>query len=422
MLNSARSHPDLMRNFVLLLLGLLSVTALTAREIQQVTPVKAGLSDAKLREVDQFMSHAVADQKIAGGIVMISHQGDIAFFRTYGLMDREANKPVKPDTIFRIYSMSKAITTAAALTLYDAGKIRLDDPVSKYIPSFANLKVATADGLRTPTRPMTIKDLMRHTSGLTYGGGPDALKEAYAQLKPLRSVNLAEMVEKLSRAPLAFDPGTRWDYSISTDVLGRVIEVVSGENLDVFLERTIFKPLEMTDTGFRVPPQKIGRFAANYSRSPDGLRLIDAPAKSKYTRRTRFFSGGAGLVSTARDYMRFAAMIERGGTLDGHHILQPNTVALMTSNQLPPAAFPIAFGGDKRPGLGFGLGFAVRTEFSGVDPTSRVGEYGWSGAASTHFWANPNDKLIVITLEQIMPYQGDTMAGVKPIIYDAVKK
>ena len=395
--------------------------ALTCREIPQVAPAKAGLSETKLAEVDRFMEHQVADQKIAGGIVVISHNDKIGFFHAYGLMDREAKKPMWPDTIFRIYSMSKAITTAAALNLYDAGKIGLDDPVSKYIPSFANLKVAATNGLRAPMRAVTVRDLMLHTSGLTYGSGPDALKETYNRLKPMESTNLAEMAEKLSQVPLAFDPGTDWAYGVGIDVLGRVIEVASGKTLDVFLDKTIFKPLAMTDTAFSVPPEKIGRFAANYSRT-NGLKVIDAPAESKYAKHVTFFSGGGGLVGTARDYMRFLSMIERGGTLDGHRILRPNTVKIMISNQLPEKAFPIYFGKEKRYGTGFGLGFSVRTEITSWDPAGHVGEYGWGGAASTHYWVSPADKLIVVTLEQIMPYQWDTEFGVKKIIYDAVQK
>jgi CubicO group peptidase (beta-lactamase class C family) len=396
---------------------------LSAREIPQVTPAKAGLSEAKLAEVDRFMERQVAEQKIAGGIVVISRQGKIGFFHTYGQMDREANQPMKPDTIFRIYSMSKAITTAAALTLYDAGKIGLDDPVSKYIPSFANLKVATTNGLRAPIRPVTIKDLMLHTCGISYGGvGPDALKETWNRLKPLESANLAEMAEKLSQVPLAFDPGTDWTYGAGIDVLGRIIEVVSGDNLDVFLDKAIFKPLDMPDTAFSVPPEKLTRFAANYRRSTNGLVVMDVPAESKYTKPTTFFSGGGGLVGTARDYLRFLAMIEQGGKLDGKRVLKAKTVKLMTSDQLPKAAFPIYFGNDKRPGTGFGLGFSVRTEITTWDPAGHVGEYGWGGAASTHYWASPQDKLIVITLEQIMPYQWDTEFGLKKIIYDAVQK
>ena len=387
-----------------------------------VAPADAGLSEGKLAEVDQFMEHQVTDHKVAGGIVVVSHDGKIGFFRTYGQMDREAKKRMLPDTIFRLYSMSKSITTAAALTLYDAGRIGLDDPVSKYIPSFADLKVATTNGLRAPTRPMTIRDLMLHTAGLTYGAGPDALKEAYSRLKPMDSANLEEMAAQLSKVPLAYDPGTDWIYSVSIDVLGRVIEVVSGEGFDVFLKKIIFDPLDMPDTAFNVPPEKLSRFAANYSRSPDGLKVVDAPVDSKYGKRITFFSGGGGLVGTARDYLRFLTMIVDDGELDGHRILKPATVKLMTSNQLPAKAFPIYFGKEIRYGTGFGLGFSVRTEITKWDPSGRVGEYGWGGAASTHYWVSPSDKLIVVTLEQIMPYEWDTEFGVKKLIYDAVQK
>lgn len=410
-------------SFILYLIVSTLTLTLPARELPLVTPAKARLSEAKLTKVDEFMERQVADQKIAGGIVMVSHRGKIGFFQNYGLMDREASKPMSRDTIFRIYSMSKAITTSAALTLYDERKLGLDDPVSKYIPSFADLKVAAPDGLRPPTRPMTIRDLMLHTSGLAYGRvGPTVMTNEYARLKPLESTNLTEMAEKLSQIPLAFDPGTDWIYGVGIDVLGRVIEVVSGDSLDVFLEKTIFDPLDMRDTAFSVPPEELGRFAANYSRTPDGLKLIDAPAESDYAKDLTFFSGGGGLVSTARDYMRFLTMIERGGKLDGHRILRPKTVKLMVTDQLPEEAFPIGFGEEKRHGTGFGLGFSVRTEITSWDSAGRVGEYGWGGAASTHYWISPADKLIVVTLEQIMPYQWDTEFGVKEIIYDAILK
>ncbi len=279
---------------------------LHAGEIPIVKPKEAGLADAKLAEVKAFMERQVADKKIAGGVVVISHDGKIGFFQAFGEQDLEAKKPMQTDSIFRIYSMSKAITTAAALNLYDAGKIGLDDPVSKFIPSFANLKVAAPEGLRSPTKPMTIRDLMRHTAGFTYGDGPKELKDAYGKLKPLESKNLEEMTEKLSKIPLAYDPGAQWIYSVSIDVLGRVVEIASGENLDVYLKKTIFDPLDMTDTAFSVPPEKLSRFTANYSRSGDGLKLIDDPAKSHYASNVTFFSGGGGLVGTAQRLHTFS--------------------------------------------------------------------------------------------------------------------
>lgn len=404
-----------------LLAGFLGLP-LSAKDIPVVPPAKAGLSESKLAEVDKFMEKQVADAKIAGGIVVISHDGKIGHFRAYGQMDIEAKKPMKEDTIVRLYSMSKAITTAAALALVDAGKIKLDDPVSKFIPSFAKLQVAGKDGLRAPSREMTVQDLMLHTSGHSYGAGPDAHKEAFARLKPLDSTNLEEMAEKLAQVPLAHDPGADWTYGMSTDVLGRVIEVASGETLDVFLQKTLFEPLDMPDTAFSVPSDKVARFAANYSRSKDGLKLVDTAEKSKFARKVTWFSGGGGLVGTPRDYMRFLTMVQNGGELDGKRILKSETTKLMITNQLPKEAFPIHFGAEKRFGTGFGLGFSVRTENTKWDPAGHVGEYGWGGAASTHYWASPADKLIVLTFEQIMPYQWDTEFGIKKIVYDAIQK
>jgi CubicO group peptidase (beta-lactamase class C family) len=406
----------------MVLTGVALDAVVAAGELPVVSPAAAGLSATKLAEVDAFMERQVADKKISGGIVIVARNGKVGFFHPYGLMDLETNQPTRVDTLFRIYSMTKAITTAGALTLVDAGKLSLDDPVSKYIPSFADLKVTTPKGLRSPKRPMTVRDLMLHTAGFTYGDGPEALKEAFGRLKPLESKDLKEMTDKLAQIPLAFDPGSDWTYSVSIDVLGRVIEVVSGHSLDDFLKKTIFEPLGMTDTAFQVPPEKLSRFAANYSRTNGGLTVIDAPAKSAYARKVTFFSGGGGLISTAGDYVRFLSMIIDGGELSGHRILRPETVVLMTTNQLPKEAFPIRFGKDPRPGTGFGLGFSVRTKNTWWDPGARIGEYGWGGAASTHYWVSPSDKLIVITLEQIMPFQFDTEFGVKKIIYDAIVK
>lgn len=402
----------------------LSVVSLSLRaaELKAVSPEVAGLSASQLAKVDAFMRHQVDDKKIAGGIVIISHNGKIGFFNTYGQRNIEAGQPMTKDTIFRIYSMSKGITTAAALKLYEEGKIGLDDPVSKFIPSFGDLKVAAPDGLRAPQRPVTIKDLMLHTSGFSYGSGPAATKEAYERLKPMEADNLAEMAKRLSQVPLAFDPGTDWLYGVSIDVLGRVIEVASGQSLDEYLRKNTFEPLNMPDTAFSVPANKLNRFAANYRRTDKGLEVIDAPADSKFGKTVTLFSGGGGLVSTASDYMRFLSMIERDGELDGKRILKPETVKLMRTNQLPDAAFPIYFGNEKRFGTGFGLGFCVRTEITTWDPSGHLGEYGWGGAASTHYWLSPNDHLIVVTLEQIMPYEWDTEFGIKKLVYDAIEK
>ncbi len=389
-----------------------------AAQLPEATPAQLGLSTAELAKVDAFMKRQVEEQQIAGGIVMISSKGKICFFHTYGKQDLEADIPMQKDTIFRIYSMSKAITTAAALKLYEEGKIGLDDPVAKSIPSFRNLQVATEDGLRPPSRPVTVKDLMLHTSGITYDDGPEAIGKAWETQTPWEADGLADCVERLSKVPLAFDPGTDWNYGAGIDVLGRVVEVASGQPLDSYLKKTFFDPLDMPDTGFYVPTNKLDRFAAIYEPVVEG-GLKQRDEHYPFTRPHSLFYGGHGLVSTARDYMRFLSMIARGGELDGIRFLQPETVALMTSNQLPEPAFPIHFGDDIHFGRGFGLGFAVRTE-ANEDTIGRIGEYGWGGAASTHYWLHPESELIVVTMEQFMPYRPDTEDGIKTFIYDAI--
>lgn len=393
-----------------------------AEEIPVVAPEEAGLSAEGLAEARAFMERQVADQKIAGGVVVVARGGRIGFFEAFGRQDIEAEQPMQLDTIFRLYSMSKAITTAAALRLCDEGRLSLDDPLGKYLPAFEDQQVATADGLRPPSRPVNVRDLMLHTAGFTYGQGPAASREAFVRLQPLQSATLAEFADKLAQVPLAFDPGTQWSYSVSIDLLGRVIEVASGQGLDAYLHEALFAPLDMRDTAFRVPADQLARFAGNYARSADGLKPIDPPATSPYAGEVTFFSGGGGLVGTARDFLRFLLMIRNGGELDGQRILQPETVELMTTNQLPAEAFPIGFGPEVRHGTGFTLGFSVRTEITEWDPAGHVGEYGWGGAASTHYWVSPQDDLIVVTLEQIMPYQWDTEFGLKPLLYDAVER
>jgi CubicO group peptidase (beta-lactamase class C family) len=335
------------------------------------------------------MERAVADQKIAGGIVMVSHNGKIGFFHTYGQMDREAKKPMSPDTIFRIYSMSKAITTAAALYLYDAGKIGLDDPVSKYIPSFANLKVAGSNGLRPPTRPMTVRDLMLHTSGLTYGDGPDALKEAYGRLKPMESTNLKEMAEKLSQVPLAFDPGTDWNYGVGIDVLGRVIEVASGENLDLFLEKNHFQTTG--NDGYRLQCSGGKKRPVRCELRPvtRGLKVLDVPSESKFAQtshsllwRRRAGEHGQRLHAvpfddrTRRDFRRASHPAGEDGQTDD---LQPASSAGIPDSfwerkALRHRVWPRVLCANRNHELG---------------PGGHVGEYGWGGAASTHYWPAP---------------------------------
>ena len=344
------------------------------------------------------------------------------------MMDRKAEKPMRRDTIFRIYSMSKPITSVAVMMLYEEGKLRLDDPLSKHIAQFKGLKVV-ADPSQAEIaeveskREMTVRDLLRHTSGLTYGlSAATAVDRIYrkAAILDRQGGTLEDMVEKLGKIPLLHQPGTTWHYSVSTDVLGRLVEVVSGQTLDVFFAERIFEPLEMKDTGFFVPAEKIGRFATNYGPGAGGLRVVDDATTSRYIKKATFLSGGGGLVSTADDYMRFCLMLFGGGEFGGKRLLAAETVAMMTRNQLPKEAFPIGFGLAKRRGVGFGLGFSVRVRPTDWEASSHVGEYGWGGAASTHFWISPNDEIVVVALTQYMPYSDRVERKLKPIVYDAI--
>lgn len=403
-----------------------------AAELPRSTPAAEGLSEVKLQEISQIMHRLVTDRHIAGGIVLIARNGKVVFHQPYGLRHLEKKRPVERDTIFRIYSMSKAITSAAALILVDEGKLDLNAPVSRYLPEFANLKVIEGDTERAPKQPMTVTDLFLHTSGIPYGNPAGSrVEKKFESLEVLdKQSSLAVMTKKLATIPLSFDPGLDWKYGASVDVLGRVVEVVSGQPLDQFLEQRIFMPLGMVDTGFHVSPAKQSRFAANYysessNNAKTELLLRDESTASLYLKKPGLFSGGGGLVGTAADYMRFLLMVESNGLFNESRILSHQSVKLMTTNQLPTEAGWVDFG-EERTGVGFGLGFSVTTrlpalkEQANQNPHARQGEYGWGGAASTHFWVSPRDNLIVVTMEQRMPYSSETEYLLKPVIYDAI--
>ncbi|MBI3856917.1 MAG: beta-lactamase family protein [Planctomycetes bacterium] len=390
------------------------------REVPQASP--AAPAAQKLRKIDGVVEEMIEKNKLAGAVILVAKDGEVVFTGTYGKMDLEASKPMRPDAIFRIYSMTKAIVTAAALILVDEGKLKLDAPIGDSIPELKDLQVYGADGNKKPARPPTVKDLMLHTAGFLYGNADRPAGKLYQEKKPLEAGDLDEFARRLAALPLAYEPGKDWVYSMSIEVLGLVVERVSGKKLDRFLEERIFKPLDMKDSGFYVPAEKADRFAANYQRGPSGLKVIDAPRESKYLKPPGLLSGGGGLVSTARDYLRFLLMVEGGGEFQGRLLLARETVGLMTTNQLPKEAFPIYFGKEIRHATGFGLGFSVRTADSAWDPQARVGEYGWGGAASTHYWTSPKDRIVVVTMEQTMPYSFDTEFALKGLIYDALLK
>ena len=403
--------------------ALLIACVASADELPIARPEEAGMSSERLSKVSAAMDELVKEKKLAGGIVMIARRGKVVHLQSHGMLDIEAEIPMRDDAIVRIYSMTKAITTVAALKLYDEGKLGLDDPVSKHLPEMKGCSVQGKDGLFIPEQEMTIRDLMQHTAGLSYGASGNEVADTLFREANVLDPNstLADMTGKLGQLPLTFEPGKDWQYGVSSDVLGRVVEVVSGQPLDEYFQQHIFAPLDMKDTGFFVPDDKLERFAVNYTSDGKGkLTPLDAPAKSAYRKSPVLLSGGGGLVSTARDYMRFLMMIAQGGELDRMRILSNKSVGLMTSNQLPESVGWIKFGTEVREGVGFSLGFSVRVKSSTWDPQSRIGEYGWGGAASTHYWTSPKDELIVVTMEQTMPYSFLTEFAVKGLIYDAV--
>jgi CubicO group peptidase (beta-lactamase class C family) len=369
------------------------------------------LKAGAVEKIDAAAAELLAKKKLVGLQVMVARDGRVELDRTYGLAELEGAKPLRPDAIYRIYSMTKAITSAAALTLLDEGKLKLDDPLGLHVPELKDLKVAEGDVLRAPKRAPTVKDLFLHTAGFTYGGGSTAKR--WAEKKPMEAADLDDFARRLADVHLAFDPGLDWQYGVNTDVLGLVVQRAAKKPLGQVLRERVFEPLGMADTGFFVPAEKLSRFTANYRREEGGFKLLDAPGTSKYLKPPAFESGGGGLVGTAGDYMRFLLGLDR--------ILKPETLRLMMSNQLPPEAFPIRFGKETRHGTGFSLGFSVRVADTEWDPAGRVGEVGWGGAASTHYWMSPRDRLVVITMEQTMPYAWDSERALKGLIYGGLQ-
>lgn len=390
------------------------------KELPIASPEDLGMSAERLARVKPAVQALIESEILSGASVIVARKGEIVLFETLGMMDREAKKTMQRDTIFRIDSMTKPITSVAVMVLYEEGKLKLDDPVSKYIPEFKGLKVYAESGqYEEQVRQMIIRDLLRHTSGLTYGWFEDTVNEMYRDKDILsRESSLQDMIDKLSEIPLHHQPGTRFDYSISVDVLGYLVQKVSGQSLDEFFRQRIFKPLDMKDTDYYVPTEKVHRFAVNYGPKEDGgLEVVDDPTNSRYLIRPNLLMGGDGLVTTARDYMRFCQMLLNKGRLDGRQLLRSETVEMMTSNQLPgPLRIPDFAADMAGTGKGFGLGFAVRLE----DNKFPKGEYGWLGGSSTFFWISPKDELIVIALTQYRPYSLRLYDAVKSIIYESI--
>ena len=405
----------------------------------ELNPVAAGLNAARLERITAHIdTNYIEPGKITGCQVMVARHGVPAYFRSFGQMDRERGKPLADDAIFRIYSMTKPITSVALMMLFEEGRFQLNDPVWKYIPSWRDQKVwIEGEGERMKTRepgtPMTMRHVLSHTAGLTYGGSlypsKHPVDQVYQQLRVSREPGetVESFTEKLSKVPLRYEPGAAWMYSLATDVCGCLVELISGQSFDGFLAERIFEPLGMKDTALWVPPEKLGRFAANYERKRDkSLRLIDDPQTSKYLSPPSFPSGGGGLVGTTADYARFCEMLRRGGELDGHRIISSRTLKLMTRNHLPEgrdlASCAIgAFSETAYDGVGFGLGFASTLDEVQAGAVG-AGDFYWGGAASTIFWVDPVEDLYVIFMTQLMPSATFNFRGqIKNIVYGALE-
>jgi CubicO group peptidase (beta-lactamase class C family) len=377
-----------------------------------------GFDPARLARIGRHFAAYVDDGRLPGWQVQVSRRGEIAYRENYGWRDVENRLPVEDDTVFRIYSMTKAITSVAVMMLYEEGRFELTDPVSKYLPAFAQMQVITGGTALKPTlrpaaAPMRIVHLLNHTSGLTYG-----FHHIHVQDEMYRNAGyewgvpaghtLAQCVDDWARLPLRFDPGTRWNYSVATDVLGRLVEVVSGQSLDRFFEERILRPLGMKDTAFRLHGGLGERLAALYVPGEKGRATrFDDMGKAAHGKVT-FLSGGGGLLSTTADYHRFTQMLLRGGELDGVRLLGSRTVRHMTANSLPggqdlqqfgiPLFAEVAFDGQ-----GFGLGFSVLQDPMASGTLGSRGEYAWGGAASTAFWVDPVEQITCIFMTQLLP-------------------
>ncbi len=379
-------------------------------------PEEVGLSSRQLGLVGDWAQRLVDDGKLPGVTTMVARHGRVAYLHSVGKADLASGAAMAPETIVRIYSMTKPLTSLAIMMLYEEGRFQLDDPVSRFLPAFRHMRVA-AGGQRgkidtvPAAREITFRDLLTHTSGLTYGFMQSTLVDAQYRESGIdfqtAECTLGELVERLAALPLLAQPGAEWNYSVATDVLGHLVAVIAGEPFDAFLRRRVIEPLGMVDTDFHVPAQKHARLAANYARGADGaLALIDDPATSRYLSPRAICSGGGGLVSTAGDYMRFCQFMLNRGELDGARLVGRKTVALMTANHLrgDMAAMGMPrFSESSYEGVGFGLGFSVMLDPARAQVLGTAGEFAWGGAASTAFWVDPAEDMAVVMLTQLTP-------------------
>ncbi|MET9736023.1 serine hydrolase domain-containing protein [Streptomyces sp. NPDC006458] len=403
---------------------------------QDADPGEAGLDPEALERMDRHFARQVDAGRLPGFLVAVARGGRVAHLTTYGLRDRAAGLPVEADTLWRIYSMTKPVTSVAALILVEDGRLSLDEPVARHLPAFADPRVyVDGSGPDVRTRPaagpVLVRHLMTHTAGLTFGfyhcHPVDALyREAGLESTVRPGADLAETVDLYASLPLQFDPGTQWNYSVASNVLGRLVEVVSGQPLDEFFAERIFRPLGMTDAGFQVTDEQAPRLAELYGEREDG-RIEPVPGLPLRAGRPRFLSGSGGMVASAHDLHRFMELLRRRGEVDGTRLLAPGTVEMMTSNHLPVGADLRSFG--SRPahdvaakeGLGFGLGVSVVTDPERTLAPAGPGTYGWSGVATTTFFVDPGRELTVQFMTQMRPRGSHTVyPDLKRFVHEAV--
>ena len=411
----------------LLLLSLLA-TRLQAAEISIVEPETVGFSTDRLGKVTEFVDREIADGNLVGTVTLVARHGQVVHFEAAGRYGLEDDRPMDTDALFRIFSMTKPITTVAAMILYEEGAFHLGDPVAKYIPELADMQLLI-DGEPVPLQSqMTIEQLMTHTAGLTNGWHIEhPVERAYRDAALRQSADLTVFIEKLATLPLRFEPGTRYHYSVAADVLGALVELLSGQTLEQFFQTRIFDPLEMYDTFFNVPNDKTPRIAGGHLWNAEQQAMAPLPAgllppPSGVT----LFSGGGGLISTAHDYWRFCEMLRRGGSLDGVRILGPKTVQAMTMARLTPEVrdngateYPASH---LYPGQSFGLGAGVITDPAQAGVSSSKGEYSWGGIANTKFWIDPEEELGVVFMAQVVgtPHSDRHRFDLKVATYQAL--
>lgn len=411
----------------------------SSKDLPTVRPEIVGMSSERLARIKPLLQRYVDEGKVAGIQTLIARKGKIVHFEQVGKLDLDTHSALREDSLFRIYSMTKPITTTAAMILYEEGKLQLDDPVEKYLPAFKNKKVLVDGELVDATHAITIRELMSHTAGLTYGiFGNSVIDQKYrvamfgeghqfsfnnttinADASKIKTLD--DLVSAIGPIPLQYQPGTQWVYSLSVDILGAVVEKVSGQSLDVFMLERLFKPLKMNDTFFEVPKEKLQRFGTLQAKDAGGkLMVIDRPKTSDFANNVTFFSGGGGLVSSAMDYLRYSQMMLNGGELDGIRILSPTTIDLMTRDQLTQSA---RLGYDPRPGImgdvSFGLGFGLAVKAPRVRSGSK-GSYRWAGIAGTDFWIDPKEDLTAMILVQMMGYPPALRNEFKTLVYQAI--